>query len=152
MDSSDVVTILASYTAELQPFDASNTEQLRELRAAIARNADSIFAPDSMSNAQISLTPALQTELESLAASGAFALAAPARIFRKTIPSRTEFNPAATLLIATTTALQPLTYGVERAAPSLLRGPRERRFMLCRNRLEQPIGYVFAPVVCIARL
>lgn len=107
MDPSDVVTILASYTAELQPFDASNREQLRELRAAVARNADSIFAPDSMSNAQISLNPALQTELESLAASGAFALAAPARIFRKTIPSRTEFNPAATPAWAPYRKVQP---------------------------------------------
>jgi hypothetical protein len=96
MDPSEVLAVLARYTAELQPFEASTTEQLRELRAAVAANSDSVFAPDMPTKPQISLNAALQTELESLAASGAVALATPVRIFRKTIPSRTEFKLLAT--------------------------------------------------------
>ena len=92
MDRSDVVAVLATYTADLQPFESSTIEELRELRAAIAANADSVFAPEAPTRPQISLDPALQTELESLAGSGAVAFAPPARIFRKTISSRTEFN------------------------------------------------------------
>ena len=110
MDPSEVLAVLARYTAELQPFEASRTEQLRELRAAVAANADSVFAPDTPTKPQISLDAALQTELESLAASGAVALATPARIFRKTIPSRTEFNPVATPVWARA-ALPSKTFG-----------------------------------------